>query len=132
MSLKPRIFFGIIMVGFLFQCGDSFDEKRDQATLSALRDNIVGMIGQPLCGGEGDCRYIAFGSKPCGGPWEYLIYSVSVTDSVELARKVNAYNDYEDMMNHKYGYFSDCGVPLPPSLSCENGVCVNLNVLIDN
>ena len=127
MSLKYTAIFAVFIIAAVIQCGDSFDEKNDQAVLEALRNDILGMIGQPVCGAESDCRYIAFGCKPCGGPWEYLIYSITATDSVLLARKVSVYNDYEDMMNHKYGYISDCSVPEPPELGCVDGVCMDMN-----
>lgn len=131
MSLKIRALIALIFIVAVIRCGDSFEEKHDKAILEALSENIHDMIGIPECNGDEDCRYIAFGSKPCGGPWEYLIYSMSVTDSVELAEKVTYYNEYEDMMNHKYGYTSNCEVPDPPELGCVFGVCVDTRVQID-
>jgi hypothetical protein len=74
LSLKFTAIFAVIIIAFVIQCGDSFEEKHDKAVLEALREDILNMIGLPECAGDGDCRYIAFGSKPCGGPWEYLIY----------------------------------------------------------
>ncbi len=38
------------------------------------------LIGTPSCGGDGDCRYIGLGAKPCGGVWEYLVYSTPRID----------------------------------------------------
>jgi hypothetical protein len=131
MSLKFSAIFAVIIIAFVIHCGDSFEEKHDRAVLEALREDILDMIGEPLCGGDGECRYIAFGSKPCGGPWEYLIYSVDVTDSVLLTQRVETYNEYEDMMNRKYGYVSDCSVPEPPILGCVEGVCVDTRVHLD-
>ena len=131
MSLKFKILLPFIFIVPMLQCGDSFDEKYDKAVLSAMTEDITALIGQPQCGGVNDCRYIAFGAKPCGGPWEYLIYSISVTDSAELAEKVDFYNGYEDMMNHKYGYVSDCSVPDPPELGCVDGVCVDISAHLD-
>lgn len=131
MSFKSRAIIALVIVTAAIRCGDSFEEKNDRAVLEALRTDILEMIGQPSCNGDGDCRYIAFGSKPCGGPWEYLIYSSSATDSLRLAEKVAFYNDYEDMMNHKYNYVSDCEVPYPPELGCVDGVCVDMSGHID-
>jgi hypothetical protein len=131
MSLKYRAIFAVIIIAFVIHCGDSFEEKHDKAVLEALREDILNMIGEPACFVDGQCRYIAFGSKPCGGPWEYLIYSMAVSDSVQLVEKVTYYNEYEDMMNHKYGYGSDCSVPETPTLGCVDGVCVDTRVHID-
>ena len=73
-----------------------------------------------------DCAYIAFGSKPCGGPWSYLVYSISI-DVDLLKSKVKQYNKMEDEYNRKHGIASDCAIVLPPtSLNCVNDKCVGV------
>ena len=47
-----------------------------------------------VCGEEYECRYIGVGSKPCGGPWEFLFYTTSI-DTLELQSLVAAYNALE-------------------------------------
>ena len=42
------------------------------------------LIGDAACKSDADCRAIAFGDKPCGGPWSYKIYSVTSVDTVEV------------------------------------------------
>ena len=108
------------------QCGGGYNEPEDKQLLESMADEIYDLIGEPSCDDIDDCRYIAFGDKPCGGPWEYLIYSSSATDSAWLASKVRAYNRFQDMMNHKYGYISDCSIPNPPNLECVEGICTDI------
>ena len=67
---------------------------------------------------------MGLGSKPCGGPWEYLVYSASSTDSTALAERLTAYNAFEAGMNQRYEYFSDCSVPNEPVLAYRDGRCV--------
>ena len=49
--------------------------------LSVLKSHIETLANASVCGDDFECRYIAFGSKPCGGPWEYLIYTTSIDQS---------------------------------------------------
>jgi len=102
-------------------------EERDQRRLRRMRAQIEALVGEARCESEADCRYIGLGAKPCGGPWEYLVYSVAQTDSARLAERVAAYNQFEAEMNQKYGYVSDCSLPLEPQVGCVEGRCVDLN-----
>ncbi len=102
------------------------DENDDKERLQEMYNDILLLIGEPKCAGGDQCRYIAFGAKPCGGPGEYLVYSVSQTDSTTLSMLVGKYNRFQAEMNRKYGYASDCGIPSPPVLGCLNGRCVDL------
>jgi len=101
---------------------DGFDEASDRGKLDALYDEIVEYIGTPYCD-AGECRYIAVGSKPCGGPWGYLIYSTGNVNEAYLQILVDVHAAFENYMNFKYGYSSDCSVPKPPVVECRNGIC---------
>lgn len=102
-------------------------EKEDAARLERLRREIEASVPVPRCEDGAQCGSIAFGSKPCGGPWKYLIYSSAHTDTAALRRRVEDFNAYEAELNRKWGWASDCMAILPPRLGCENGVCVDLN-----
>jgi hypothetical protein len=103
--------------------GGESDEQSDKERLKWMYDEIVKYIGTPHCSGEDDCRYIGVGSKPCGGPWHYLVYSASTVDEEFLRSLVAAHAAFEDYMNMKYGYNSTCDVPSPPILECHEGTC---------
>jgi hypothetical protein len=103
------------------------DEVADMAKLTQDEEEIRTLIGTPTCTCAGDARYIAFGTKPCGGPWLYLIYSTVDTDTLLLTRKVQAYNRFNARLNRKYGWTSDCSVPSPPVVGCQAGRCVDLS-----
>ena len=83
---------------------------------------IKDMIGKD-CSNSGQCEVIAFGSKPCGGPWEYLVYSSSGTDVELLIEKDNTYNQFQNEYNMKNGIGSDCAFVMPPEVSCADGKC---------
>ena len=103
---------------------DQRTEEGDRAILMEMRGEIDALIGEAAGASIADCRYAGLGAKPCGGPWEYIVYSVSSTDSTALTDKLAAYEAFEAEMNELYGYVSDCSVPNVPVLAYKDGRCI--------
>lgn len=117
----------VAMVGALLACAPKQPEKQapgDSLTTSDLRQAITAQIGDAKCFSPAVCRTIAFGAKPCGGPYQYLVYSTSATDSARLARDVARYNSAEEKANREEGRMSDCSLVLKPKVACVSGKCV--------
>lgn len=69
-----------------------------------------------------DCVAIAFGAKPCGGPWKYLV--VPQRDGTgALIEKVQVYNALEDEINKSFNRESDCLFVEEPEVECKLGKC---------
>lgn len=128
---KTLLIFGFMSLFILLtamQC-----EEDDNYTLNCeqrlqdlvdMKSNIQAIASASICSEEFECRYMAFGSKPCGGPWEFLIYSTSI-DTVALASLVGNYNTLETQYNNNCNAISDCSAPQPPiDFSCENNQCI--------
>ena len=107
-------------------CDDDVTEVDERALLEEMEQDVLDYVGEPQCDNLTDCRYIEFGDKPCGGPWYYLIYSISSVDSGKLENMVLEYNEYNEELNLNYNWISDCSVPNTPNLDCLNGLCVDL------
>ena len=103
--------------------GEQRTEEGDRARLVEMRQEIDALIGDSAGASIADCRYAGIGAKPCGGPWEYIVYSVSSTDSTALADRLSAYDAFEADMNMRYGYLSDCSIPNLPVLEFKDGRC---------
>jgi hypothetical protein len=99
----------------------------DRAVLDALRAKIIALIRAPSCGEAGECRYIGLGVKPCGGVWEYLIYSTATVDVCTLRYLVSRYNTLNDGYNRRYNIASDCMFVMPPRVGCVEGLCADLD-----
>ena len=97
-------------------------ESSDDAKLALLAADIESFAQNKACAGN-DCKAMAMGSKPCGGPTRYIIYSLSKVDEKVLAEKVKNYTDLQKEINLKYNRVSDCSFLMPPSVDCVNGVC---------
>jgi len=91
--------------------------------LTELATEIETLINTSECGEGFECRFIAFGSKACGGPQRYLAYSTSI-DTLELQNLVSIYNSDEEAYNIACDIVSTCDFIGPPSgVECINGVC---------
>ena len=75
----PLVAASLLLIGSTFVIGCDFAGERDRNDLSRLEAEILTMIGSAGATDVAFCRQIAFGSKPCGGPWRYLAYSTAVT-----------------------------------------------------
>jgi hypothetical protein len=109
-----------------FQCEDdtALTQEKETQELSLLRQSIEDLASQSFCNESTECAYIAFGSKPCGGPWSYLVYSNSV-NTQELESMVEGFNQKEALYNTNWNIISDCSIVNPPSsLICENNTCI--------
>ena len=97
----------------------------DDQKLTRLSKEIEEYAKNKACSGGDNCRTMAMGSKPCGGPTSYIIYSLSKTDEKQLSDKVKQYTDLEKELNIKYNRMSDCSLLMPPTVECLNGVCTS-------
>jgi hypothetical protein len=100
------------------------EEETDKAGLARMEAAIDDLIGEAVCGEAGDCRAIAFGAKPCGGPWKFKVYAASDVDEAELEEMVAKYNETNEALNKKHGWISDCLAVMPPEVECRDGRCV--------
>ncbi|NQU67131.1 MAG: hypothetical protein HQ510_04225 [Candidatus Marinimicrobia bacterium] len=134
---KQIVFFilliSIPIIGLFSGCDKKFDESvldyRQQSddfdTLVLMEQEIDYLIDTPTCAQASDCRISQFGSKPCGGPSGYKIYSITNVDMTLLQTKIDDYYDFNYYVNHLYGILSDCMVVnVPEELDCVEEECV--------
>ena len=115
----------IVLLAIVFGCTNNTEsgKEEDLAELTALQEEIELLIDSGICSENASCNYIAFGSKACGGPKAYLVYSTSI-DTVLLQQNAATYNALENAYNKKWEIISDCAYLLPPNeVTCINGKC---------
>ena len=109
------------------QCEDDvapLTQEEERAELNTLKSEIEDLANTSVCNETSECKFIGLGSKPCGGPWSYLIYSTSI-DTENLENMVADYNQKELDFNAKWGVVSDCALTQQPSsIKCENNTCI--------
>ena len=125
-------FFKILALSLIlqsFQCTDSNDSSDliTSAQLETKKQEINTYINSFGCSESVRCNYIAFGSKPCGGPRTYLVFSNDV-NLTHLQDLVTKYNEMDNLYNIQTKAISDCSCLLPPNeIKCINGVCTIIN-----
>ena len=92
--------------------------------LTHLHNKIKVEVGTCRAESVDECRAIAFGAKPCGGPWRYLIYSTATSNEDRLRKLVAEYNALERKLNAEEGRASDCRAVGPPKVALSRGICV--------
>ena len=97
----------------------------DDQKLEQLGKEIEAFAKNKACSGGDNCRSMPMGSRACGGPSSYIIYSLSKTDEKQLSDKVKQYTDLQKELNIKYNRTSDCSLLMPPTVDCLNGVCAS-------
>lgn len=103
-------------------------QEVEKKALDSLKIEIQALAIDSKCSEEFSCFSIGLGAKPCGGHWEYLVYSNSI-DVVDFLTKIKNYNEMEKEYNEKYNILSDCFLILAPSkIVCENGKCKAINL----
>jgi len=125
-----KILLAIFIFSVVLSCSnsdsDENNKEKEEVYILQLKNEIEKMAASSICNEEFECKYVAFGSKPCGGPWSYLLYNTSI-DETYFLKKVTELNTKEKEYNVLYGIISDCSTPAPPStVECINGVCTAL------
>ena len=121
-----------LILGFVLFISCSKDDIFDN-TLTIADDQKLEQMGKQIqefaknkaCSNGDGCRTMPMGAKACGGPTNYIIYSLSKTDEKQLTEKVKQYTDFQKELNVKYNRTSDCLFLSPPTVDCLNGVCAS-------
>lgn len=128
MKLFNNFFKTIALLAIVFACNDNSEnsQEEDKQELHILKNEIEQLVAGGICSEDLGCDFIAFGSKTCGGPWTYLLYSKSINVSL-LKEKITVYNEKETAYNIKWNVISNCMAEVPPSkVKCIDGVCTSV------
>ncbi|WP_439475599.1 hypothetical protein [Algoriphagus formosus] len=118
-----KINYGLVLLLFLSSCfAFESEQKVDfSAEMDELYEEIQNLSSSQTCSDPDEWSFVALGSKPCGGPWEYIAYSKQI-NVPEFLAKVKHYNELQEQDNIQNNRFSDCMYVSPPkSVICQNG-----------
>jgi hypothetical protein len=104
--------------------GDGRAQADYEAELARLSDEIAAAIGEARADSLAQCRAVGVRAKPCGGAWEYRVYSAVDGDPEQVAALAAARYALSDEMNRRFGIASDCAVTAAPEVVLEGGRCV--------
>jgi hypothetical protein len=84
---------------------------------------IHALVGVPSCSSDAQCKALALGARPCGGPEGFLAYSSARTPEPELRALADTYRDERHAANSRSGMMSNCLARPEPGAVCQTGVC---------
>lgn len=100
------------------------DQIKIQSRLDTLNMNISQMAEQGNCTSDVQCRTVAVGTRPCGGPKTYYAYSTENPDASLLMSRVSEYNRLEKQLLTANRPISDCRIINDPGAQCLANRCV--------
>lgn len=100
------------------------DRTTDQSTLDSLKQYARSRARRDGCARDQDCAVVGLGAKPCGGPWEHLVYCRATTDEPALRAAVARVDTAERRFNERYGVASTCDVTREATPALQGGSCV--------
>lgn len=104
--------------------GKNAQEQELEQQMNILRQQIKETIGTAQCTLDQNCRALAMGAKPCGGPWAYEAYSLVNTDTAKLQQLAQQHHDFEVKLNELRGTVSNCAIIAEPPVACLNSRCM--------
>lgn len=99
------------------------NQQVSEEKLAELRQQIRDIVKPAQASNLSQCKLVGLGSKPCGGPERYLMYSTATTDETKLLPVVEQYNRMHELLNEKQGMVSTCEVIPEPGIIINGGVC---------
>lgn len=110
----------LLLIGGCWGGYSSYDEELD-----ALWAETHAMAADRSSTSDSECGAVAIGSKPCGGPTSYIIYSRATVEEAALLAKVERYTELDRFINNLRQYGSDClYVDVPRAAISVEGLCV--------
>lgn len=79
------------------------------------------------CSTDQQCQVIGIGSRPCGGPEQYLLFSTQQTDQRMLTITNDRYTKTRQEQQRRLGLRSTCQQLLAPLPACRQQQCVLLD-----
>ncbi len=75
------------------------------------------------CRETSECKLLAIGSRACGGPEQYLVYSATTTDEKLLSITNDRYTKLKQQQQQRLGMRSTCQVLPAPLPQCQLRKC---------
>ncbi len=101
----------------------NYSEEQDLKRLSRMERILEQLLASPVCNSREDCIALPCGAKPCGGPGKYVAASRSSESFSILIPQLCIFNSFQDLVNHRYKYLSDCLFVTRPEVECRDGLC---------
>ena len=101
-------------------------------TLKTLRKQVSKIEENNACDTDAQCKVIETGSRACGGPSHYMIYSTKNTSEQKAKKLSQKLTHYESRYNAQNRMISICEMLTKPKTQCINNECIKLSNGVQN
>jgi hypothetical protein len=99
--------------------GGAMQEASLETRVAAIDAEVKTRIGPAVCAVDSDCRALPTGALACGGPSEYLPYSIRGTDEGALSRLSADHQRLSAELNAQRQAVGPCIALAPPVPYCQ-------------
>lgn len=92
-----------------------------------LYQRMQKLTADKTCQSDQQCQVIGIGSRPCGGPEQFLLFSTLHTDQKMLTITNDRYTRTRREQQQRLGMRSICQQLLAPTPACRQNQCVILD-----
>ncbi|WP_247664843.1 hypothetical protein [Pseudoalteromonas sp. MMG010] len=101
-------------------------EESPLATIKGTKEKLSEITANLQCDTTSQCKVQAVGSRACGGPSRYIVYSTKHTNSDDVTKHADTITQYEKTLNAKEDMASICQHIPAPGTQCISNSCVKI------
>ena len=109
---------------WLSACQAQSSAAAGAADEAALRARLRSAIGAAVCSRDAQCRTLAVGEKPCGGPDAWWAWSITSAQAEQLPGWAAELAALARQRNPRSGLASNCRDEADPGALCQAQRCV--------
>ena len=94
-----------------------------QVDTKQLYQRMQRLTEDKSCREDNECKVLAVGSRPCGGPEQFIPYSAVNTDEKLLAITNDRHTKLKQQQQQRLGLRSSCQILLEPIAQCKMRQC---------
>ncbi len=98
----------------------------NQASINSAHEQLEQLIDKPSCDNSSQCKVLAVGSRACGGPSKYVVYSTKTADATEVKKLAQEITTLEQQFNALNDMMSICQHLSAPGTQCSANTCVRI------
>ncbi len=94
--------------------------------IKTAKNKLNNLIADKQCSTSSQCKVNAVGSRACGGPSDYIVYSTQSASQEQVSALSDTITQLESTYNAQTGMMSICQHLTAPSTQCVENKCVKL------
>ena len=94
--------------------------------IKTAKNKLNNLIADKQCSTSSQCKVSAVGSRACGGPSDYIVYSTQSAPQEQVSALSDTITQLESTYNAQKGMMSICQHLTAPSTQCVENKCVKL------